>query len=294
MTQKVWLEVALNGGWTRKKQPLLPVTRQELIDEAVDCVQAGASIVHLHAYDENTGRQNDDPGVYEDVIRAVKERCDAIIYPTVGQYPADPDSPRRYAPIEALCAKGLLEWSVVDPGSVNFSLLEDVRHDLTGYIYSNSEVHVRRGMELARRYKYHPSYAIYEPGFIRLGAALYRQYPGVPMPLYRFMLTDVFAFGLPAEPFSLETYIKLMQREHPEAPWMTAGRCTDISLLVKPTVEAGGHLRVGLEDAPLGTRLRNVDWVRKTVELIQAAGGEPASAKEIRVSLNKTMNGDKP
>lgn len=294
MTKKVWIEVALNGGWTRGKQPLLPVTRTDLVNEAVACVRAGASVVHLHAYDEVSGRQNDDPAVYEAVIREVKAQCDAIVYPTVGQNPQDPDAPARYAPIEALCRQGLLEWSVVDPGSVNFSLMDDVKQDRVGYVYSNSETHIRRGMELARRYQHHPSYAIYEPGFIRLGAALYRQFPGIPMPVYRFMLTDVFAFGLPAEPFALDTYIRLMEREHPDAPWMTAGRCTDISPLVRPTVEAGGHLRVGLEDAPLGTTLRNVDWVRKTVELVQQAGGEPASAEEIRSAFKNTTNGDKP
>lgn len=294
MTKKVWLEVALNGGWTQGKQPLLPITRADLVDEAVACVRAGASVVHLHAYDKVTGRQNDDPDVYEAVIREVKAQCDAIVYPTVGQYPKDPDAAVRYAPIEALCNKGLLEWSVVDPGSVNFSLLEDVKNDRVGYVYNNSETHIRRGMELARHHQYHPSYAIYEPGFIRLGAALYRQFPGVPMPVYRFMLTDVFAFGLPADLSSLQTYIRLMQREHPQAPWMTAGRCTDISALVRPTVEAGGHLRVGLEDAPLGTKLRNVDWVRKTIELIQQAGGEPASAQDIRDEMKTKMNGDTP
>ena len=284
--RRVWLEVALNGGWTKRRQPLLPVTREELIEEAVACVQAGASIVHLHAYDEVAGRQNDDAATYAHVIRGIRERCDAIVYPTVGQNPEAPDSPQRYAPIEALCEQGLLEWSVVDPGSVNFSLAEDIRSGrASGYVYTNSEAHVRRGLELARRYAYHPSYAIYEPGFIRLGAALWRQMVGVPLPVYRFMLTDVFAFGLPADLYGLRTYIDLMEREHPGAPWMTAGRCTDILHLVRPTVEAGGHIRVGLEDAPLGTARRNVDWVREAVELIQRAGAEPATAAQVRAGL---------
>ena len=286
MDKRVWLEVALNGGWTQRRQPLLPVTRDKLIEEAVACVEAGASVVHLHAYDEVAGRQNDDAQTYAHVIRAIKARCDAIVYPTVGQNPNAPDSAERYAPIEALCEEGLLEWSVVDPGSVNFSLTQDIQQGRApGYVYTNSESHIRRGLELAKRHAHHPSYAIYEPGFIRLGAALWRQMAGVPLPIYRFMLTDVFAFGLPADERALNTYIDLMQREHPGAPWMTAGRCTDISHLVRPTVEAGGHIRVGLEDAPLGTTRRNIDWVRETVELIQRAGGEPATAAQVRADL---------
>ena len=107
------------------------------------------------------------------------------------------------------------------------------------------------------------------------------------MPIYRFMLTDVFAFGLPADMYGLRTYIDLMEREHPGAPWMTAGRCTDILHLVQPTVEAGGHIRVGLEDAPLGTTKRNIDWVREAVEQIQRAGAEPATAAQVRAGFKE-------
>ncbi len=285
MARKVWLEVALNGGWTQERQPLIPVRRMDLIEEAVACAQAGASVMHFHSYDEATGRQNDDAATYEDVIRGIQARCDAIIYPTMEQRPQEPDSSARYDPIEALCRKRLLEWSVLDPGSVNFSEFSNIQQDKLGYIYANSELHIRRGLELARSYKHHPSYAIYEPGFIRLGAALYRRMADVPMPIYRFMLTDALAFGMPCEPFALAAYTQLLEREHPGAPWMVAGRCSDISDLIEPTVRSGGHVRVGLEDAPLGTTLRNIDWVNRAVDLIRTAGGEPASPEDIRTAL---------
>ena len=289
MSRKIWLEVALNGGWTRKRQPLIPVTANEVIAEAVACVHAGASVIHFHAYDEETGRQNDSPEVFRQVVAGIRAQCDAIVYPTMAQHPQDPDAPIRLEPLEQLAGEGLLEWCSVDPGSVNFSLLADIAEGRAGYPYVNSEQHTRKGLELAVRYGFHPAYAIYEPGFIRLGAALFRHMPGVPMPVYRFMLTDVFAFGLPPERFALDTLVKLMEREHPGAPWMTAGRCTDISRLVEPTVQAGGHLRVGLEDAPLGTTMNNVGWVEHTVNLMQKAGGTPATAAEIRQALKTTL-----
>ena len=51
---KNWLEVALNGPWTRKRQPGIPVSVAEIVEQGIACVNAGASIVHVHAYDENT------------------------------------------------------------------------------------------------------------------------------------------------------------------------------------------------------------------------------------------------
>ena len=58
--RRTWLEVALNGPWGQARQPRIPVTTKSIIEEGVACVQDGASIVHVHAYDEATGRQNYD------------------------------------------------------------------------------------------------------------------------------------------------------------------------------------------------------------------------------------------
>ena len=54
---------------------------------------------------------------------------------------------------------------------------------------------------------------------------------------------------------------------------MVAGLGVDIRPLIQAAVEAGGHVRVGLEDAPLGTGITNVEWVREAASLIRAAGG---------------------
>src|SRR5215469_13539120 len=56
--RKTWLEVALNGGWTRRLQRLIPVTPAEIVAEGIAAVRAGAAIVHVHAYDVASGRQH--------------------------------------------------------------------------------------------------------------------------------------------------------------------------------------------------------------------------------------------
>ena len=55
--------------------------------------------------------------------------------------------------------------------------------------------------------------------------------------------------------------------------------------LIGAAVAQGGHVRVGLEDAPWGTPLTNRDWVQEAVRLIRDAGGQPANAAEVRASL---------
>jgi uncharacterized protein (DUF849 family) len=47
-------------------------------------------------------------------------------------------------------------------------------------------------------------------------------------------------------------------------------------------VAHGGHVRVGLEDAPLGHTVSNVDQVRAARARIERSGGRLASAAEVR------------
>ena len=55
----VWLEAALNGPWARTLQPGMPITVGELVSDGIVCARAGAAIIHVHAYDERTGRQRE-------------------------------------------------------------------------------------------------------------------------------------------------------------------------------------------------------------------------------------------
>ena len=45
---------------------------------------------------------------------------------------------------------------------------------------------------------------------MRLGEALYRSVPDCPVPIYRFMFSDGFAFGFPPEPSFMESYCDLL------------------------------------------------------------------------------------
>jgi 3-keto-5-aminohexanoate cleavage enzyme len=292
-TRSIWLEVALNGPWARTLQPAMPITVGELVADGIACARAGASIVHVHAYDERTGRQRDDAETYRRIIEGIREQEDVIVYPTLPVM-GGPDAPRamtapeRFKAVEQLAMQGLLEWTVVDPGSVNFAHYDRLVANQEGFVYLNPEGHVRYGLELAARYGFHPSYAIYEPGFLRLGAALARVYANAPAPIYRFMFSDGFAFGFAPKEYGLEAYLKLLADEAPDAPWMVAGLAVDVRPLIAPAVARGGNVRVGLEDAPLGTDITNLEWVEQAASAIENAGGRVATAAEVRHRLART------
>ncbi len=115
--RKVWIEVALNGAWSRRHQPGIPDTVDAIIAEGVACARAGATIVHTHAYED--GKQTSDWQVYARIIEGIRAEFDVPVYPS---YPPAADSKARLAHIEALAARGLLDIAVIDPSSFNFTL----------------------------------------------------------------------------------------------------------------------------------------------------------------------------
>jgi uncharacterized protein (DUF849 family) len=284
-----WIEAAINGPWGSDRQPGSPITVEECIEQGVACAEAGAAIVHVHAFDPETDEQRDDPDTYARIIEGIQERADAVVYPTIPPLGLVEESTmtaqERFAHQAELGRRGLLEWAVVDPGSTNVTSYEAVERDEPGSVYENPESHVREGLEIAARHGTSPSYAIYEPGFVRLGAALADRYPGIGPPVYRFMFTEEYTFGYPPEPYALESYTTLLESEAPDAPWMVAGLGVDITPLIVEAVERGGHVRVGLEDAPLGSNRTNVEWVEHARVEIEAAGGTVATTAEVRAAL---------
>lgn len=293
---KTWLEVALNGAWGRGRQPRIPLSVDEIVREGIACAKAGASIIHLHAYDEGTGRQVNDADTYRRILTGIRAGCDAIVYPTIPGVDRegrdnDAAAKHRYETVELLAREGLIEWAVVDPGSCNIAYYDELREDKTGFVYLNPEEHIRHALGLARRHRFHPSYAIYEPGFLRLGATLHWRCSS-PAPIYRFMFSSGYTFGFPPEDYGLTAYLNLLDQVAPGAQWMVAGLAVDVLPLIPRVVAEGGHVRVGLEDAPFGSARSNQEWVEAAVGAIDTAGGVLATAQDVRELLSAVEMGD--
>jgi uncharacterized protein (DUF849 family) len=279
--RKVWIEAALNGPWGKARQPGIPDTVEAIVAEGIACASAGACIIHAHAYDGG-GPQTFDWRVYARIIEGIRAKVDVPVYPSIPMGEGM-SAEARFAHVEALAERGLLEFAVVDPGSVNFTTLRPDAGAPAAPTYLNPEAHIRHGLALAKRHGFHPAFAIYEPGFTRAGAALAAMI-GVKAPVYRFMFSDTFAFGFPPKPWPLAAHCALLEEAAPGASWMIAGLGVDVRPLIAEAVARGGHVRVGLEDAPFGCRSTDVALVEEAVRLVRAARGEPATVEEMRES----------
>ena len=290
MLRPVFIEAALNGPWSQRRQPLMPVTTDALIAEGIDCARAGASVIHIHVYDPDTGQQFENFDAYKEVIEGIREYEDVIVYPTLplsgfGKTDQTFSAEDRFKTVKKLAKAGLLEWSVIDPGTTQITELDPTNSEQVQFLYINSEAEIRYGLELASRYNFVPSFAIYEPGFLRLGAALFRNTKGCPRPIYRFMFSDKFSFGFPAEEIYLSAYIDLLKQTNPEAVWMIAGLQVNLRGIVSTCLEAGGHIRTGLEDSYFYSETGNLDLVRQTTKIVLNENYEIGTAAQLRQQL---------
>jgi uncharacterized protein (DUF849 family) len=106
--------------------------------------------------------------------------------------------------------------------------------------------------------------------------------------MFRFMFSADLTFGFPPEPFALDAYVRLLGKLLPDPVWMVAGLGVDVSHLFDATIEAGGHLRVGLEDAPLGCTTTNRELVRKAARTVRDNGNNVMLAAELRKQMRGT------
>jgi len=85
LKNKKVITAALTGAiHTPSMSPYLPITPDELIQEAIDAYQAGAAVVHLHVRDPETGMPNADQSLFRQIAAAVKKECDIILCTTTG------------------------------------------------------------------------------------------------------------------------------------------------------------------------------------------------------------------
>src|SRR5690606_28370198 len=84
-SNKVIITCAVTGSiHTPSMSPHLPITPEEIAQEAIAATQAGAAMVHLHARDPQTGLPRQDPALFAQFLPTIKAQTDAIVNITTG------------------------------------------------------------------------------------------------------------------------------------------------------------------------------------------------------------------
>jgi 3,5-dioxohexanoate:acetyl-CoA acetone transferase len=78
--EPVIVTCAVTGaGLTPSMSPHLPITPDQIAEQAIAAAKAGAAIVHLHARNPADGRPTNEIAVWEQFVPRIRDNCDAII-----------------------------------------------------------------------------------------------------------------------------------------------------------------------------------------------------------------------
>jgi uncharacterized protein (DUF849 family) len=82
---KVIISCAVTGSvHTPTMSPHLPITPEDIAAQSIEAAEAGASVLHLHARDPETGKPSPDPEIFMRFLPVIKQATDAIVNITTG------------------------------------------------------------------------------------------------------------------------------------------------------------------------------------------------------------------
>ena len=276
----VILEVAINGGTTKKINPAAPETPAEIAAEMIKCFDAGATIVHAHS---NQPNENVELAVeaYVDAFTPVrKKHPHAIMYPTANFDGAvyhrnrKPWSPEiqsgHYRP---LAEAGLANMILLDTGVVplavydNKGMIPEKGFWWYGFWPGDNKIVIDTCRDLGCG----ASISVFEPGWMKNVVAMARAGTlprGSKLNIY---FADYgFAGMAPPIPEALQLYLHMM--EGLDLQWSVGLVANDImdTPLARMALERGGSFRVGLEDWGAGPG--NLEQMERARELINHVG----------------------
>lgn len=294
---KVIVTAALTGGGsTPSMSPYLPITPQQLADEAVRAYEAGAAIAHVHVRDPETGKPSADLDCFREIATKVKSKCDMVICFTTGGTPdmTVAERARVVAELEP-------EMATFNAGSMNFGIFlgaENIKEfkyawekphllNSENSIFPNTFKTLREFSQMFAETNTKPELEVYDSGMINNLAYLV-QYGYIKKPLHVQFVLGIMG-GLPATVNNLNFLSNCAREALGDFTWSTCaiGRfqfpmCTVAMIM-------GGNCRVGMEDnlyVSKGVLAKsNAELVEKMVRILREFGNEPATPAETREML---------
>jgi len=277
----------------------LPITPDQIAQNALDAAAAGAAVVHIHARNPQDGMPVADLNIFDQIIDKIRAKNkDLIICITTGGGAGMTVEQRasvipRFKPELASCNLGSMNWGV-------FSMIEkytDLKYPwegammelAKGYVFQNTFADLFKMTSIMAENGTKPELEVYDIGHLyNCGYLLQAGY--LKPPVYLQFVTGILG-GIQSSPYDLislnTTADRIFGRGNYQWSVIGAGRnefpiCTQGLFL-------GSHVRVGMEDnlfVKKGVLAKNNgELVEKMVRIMREFDFEPATSEEAREIL---------
>ena len=241
--QPAVITCALTGVLTDPKRHHVPVTPEEMADEAERAWNEGATCVHLHFRNQTDGLghlPSWDPEVAAAISTAIRERCPDLLQNfSTGVMGADISGPL------ACLERCRPEIAALNAGSLNYlKLRSNGQWAWPPLLFDNKVDKVTSFADKMTELGIVPECECFDTGIVR-SVAMYERAGMLQAPTHVSFVMGVDS-GMPAK----AEWLPLLVAELPEhAHWqvIAIGR-QEIWPVHRKTAELGGHLRTGLED----------------------------------------------
>jgi uncharacterized protein (DUF849 family) len=290
MMDKLIIEVRINEYASRKANPNVPFSPLEICEEEISCWSEGASIIHYHARDPQTGAPSSQLEHYAETARLIKAQSDLIVMPTLGAWTL-PSHEARVSHIVAMARDDATrpDFAPIDMGTSNVDIYDAGRRQFLteDVVYHNPTKTLRYFAETIREARVRPYVALWNVSGIRTTRA-FVEAGLLPAPLYGgIVLSEAGLFaGNPATGRGLQAMVDFIP-ENPRIHWSVMCVGGNLFPLVGATLERGGHLAIGLGDyayGEIGTP-RNAELVERIAEMARQIGREVETPSETRKIL---------
>jgi len=269
--EKLIITAAITGSRiTREATPYIPITPEEIVTSAIECEQAGASIVHIHVRDLNTGLGTQDISLFRQVVEPLREETDLALCLTTSGIPGrNLHIEERLTPLELKP-----ELASFDAGSIN----------LGGSVFINTPEFLEAAAIRMREVGVKPELEIFDVGMM-VTCLRMREEGSLTDPLhFQFVLGT--PWGIPATPKSL---IHLLDYLPDRSTWSVIGIGKAHLPICMMGLILDGHIRVGMEDNIYYRKgelaKTNAQLVERIVRIAKEYGREVATTQEARKIL---------
>ena len=270
---------ALTGVLANRKQcPGIPYTPAEIGEEARRAHEAGASVVHIHARNDD-GSPTFSPAVFAEIKREVQARSPVILNFSTGTISDDVTDQCTYL------SESKPEIGALNMGTMNYSKYSHSRKSFVfDMVFPNTYDKIIKLLRAMNEAGVKPELECFDTGHTQGTWPLIDM--GLLVPPLQFSFIVGVLGGIPGEVESLQLQTKIMS---PGSEW----ECIAIShghwRMLACAAVMGGNVRTGLEDhlyLPGGEMAKsNAEMVEVATRIVRDVGRRPATVEEARAIL---------